>query len=83
MKYPSIYLVGERAHGEVLSIAFAGDGQGIPRPEVKITRADALGSSGSLSEEMDEPPRWLKELAEEAGLTSKLRLLEEGLPQVF
>ncbi len=27
MKYPSIYLVGERAHGEVLSIAFAGDGQ--------------------------------------------------------
>ena len=27
MKYPSIYLVGERAHGEVLSIAFAGSGQ--------------------------------------------------------
>jgi Fe-S cluster assembly protein SufB len=27
MKYPSCYLVGERAHGEVLSIAFAGDGQ--------------------------------------------------------
>ena len=27
MKYPSIYLLGERAHGEVLSIAFAGDGQ--------------------------------------------------------
>jgi len=27
MKYPSIYLVGERAHGEVLSVAFAGDGQ--------------------------------------------------------
>src|SRR3954447_24634822 len=27
MKYPSIYLMGERAHGEVLSIAFAGDGQ--------------------------------------------------------
>ncbi len=26
-KYPSIYLLGERAHGEVLSIAFAGDGQ--------------------------------------------------------
>ena len=24
MKYPSIYLLGERAHGEVLSIAFAG-----------------------------------------------------------
>ncbi|MDQ3879676.1 MAG: Fe-S cluster assembly protein SufB, partial [Chloroflexota bacterium] len=27
MKYPSIYLVGERSHGEVLSIAFAGEGQ--------------------------------------------------------
>src|SRR5215468_1631673 len=27
MKYPSVYLVGERAHGEILSIAFAGEGQ--------------------------------------------------------
>jgi len=27
MKYPAIYLVGERAHGEVLSVAFAKDGQ--------------------------------------------------------
>src|SRR5437773_2125808 len=27
MKYPSIWLLGERAHGEVLSIAFAGKGQ--------------------------------------------------------
>ena len=27
MKYPSVYLMGERAHGEVLSIAFAGSGQ--------------------------------------------------------
>jgi Fe-S cluster assembly protein SufB len=27
MKYPSVYLVGERARGEVLSIAFAGPGQ--------------------------------------------------------
>ncbi len=27
MKYPSIYLMGEHAHGEVLSIAFAGKGQ--------------------------------------------------------
>ncbi|MEX2542477.1 MAG: Fe-S cluster assembly protein SufB [Trueperaceae bacterium] len=27
MKYPSCYLVGEGAHGEVLSIAFAGNGQ--------------------------------------------------------
>ncbi|MCX6386453.1 MAG: Fe-S cluster assembly protein SufB [Solirubrobacterales bacterium] len=27
MKYPSVYLMGEGAHGEILSIAFAGDGQ--------------------------------------------------------
>jgi Fe-S cluster assembly protein SufB len=27
MKYPSVYLLGERAHGEILSIAFAGQGQ--------------------------------------------------------
>ena len=27
MKYPAIVLKGERAHGEVLSIAFAGHGQ--------------------------------------------------------
>jgi Fe-S cluster assembly protein SufB len=27
MKYPCVYLVGERAHGEVLSIAYAGNGQ--------------------------------------------------------
>ena len=27
MKYPCIYLMGEGAHGEVLSVAFAGDGQ--------------------------------------------------------
>jgi Fe-S cluster assembly protein SufB len=27
MKYPSIYLMGEHAHGEVLSMAFAGKGQ--------------------------------------------------------
>jgi Fe-S cluster assembly protein SufB len=27
MKYPSIYLLGDGAHGEILSIAFAGNGQ--------------------------------------------------------
>jgi Fe-S cluster assembly protein SufB len=27
MKYPAVYLVGERAHGEILSVAFAKDGQ--------------------------------------------------------
>src|SRR5436305_6547031 len=27
MKYPSVYLLGEEAHGEILSLAFAGPGQ--------------------------------------------------------
>jgi Fe-S cluster assembly protein SufB len=27
MKYPAVYLVGPRAHAEILSVAFAGDGQ--------------------------------------------------------
>jgi Fe-S cluster assembly protein SufB len=27
MKYPSVYLMGEGAHGEILSLAFAGNGQ--------------------------------------------------------
>ncbi len=27
MKYPAIYLLGEKAHGEVISVAFAGKGQ--------------------------------------------------------
>jgi L-ascorbate metabolism protein UlaG (beta-lactamase superfamily) len=34
-------------------------------------------------EDMDEPPRWLLELAKEAGLTSKVKILEEGVPVVF
>jgi hypothetical protein len=32
---------------------------------------------------MDEPPRWLRQLADQQGLTRKLRFLEEGVPQVF
>ena len=34
-------------------------------------------------EDMDEPPRWLRELAQRHGLTQKLRILDEGVPQVF
>ena len=34
-------------------------------------------------EDMDEPPRWLRQLAQEQGLTRKLTFLEEGVPQVF
>jgi len=34
-------------------------------------------------EDMDEPPRWLKELAESGGLSQRLQILQEGIPQVF
>jgi len=34
-------------------------------------------------EDMNEPPRWMQELAHEKGLTHHLRFLEEGCPTVF
>lgn len=34
-------------------------------------------------EDLDEPPRWLKELAEAHGLSHRLKILEEGVPKVF
>ncbi len=34
-------------------------------------------------EDLDEPPRWLRELAKAQGVTQKLKFLEEGVPQVF
>ena len=34
-------------------------------------------------EEMDEPPRWLRQLAHEQDLTHKVRILDEGVPAVF
>ena len=34
-------------------------------------------------EEMDEPPRWLKEIAHRDGLSHHLQVLEEGVPHVF
>ncbi|MGA9453615.1 MAG: MBL fold metallo-hydrolase [Verrucomicrobiia bacterium] len=34
-------------------------------------------------EEMDEPPRWLREIAAKENLTQKLRILDEGVPTVF
>ena len=34
-------------------------------------------------EDMDEPPRWLSQLAEQQGMTRRLKFLEEGVPQVF
>lgn len=41
------------------------------------------GSFRLSFEELDEPPRWLRQLADKEGLTPKLRFLEEGVPQVF
>jgi L-ascorbate metabolism protein UlaG (beta-lactamase superfamily) len=41
------------------------------------------GSFRLAFEDMDEPPRWLKEIVEKEKLTSKLNMLEEGVPQVF
>ena len=34
-------------------------------------------------EDMDEPPRWLSQLAREHGLTRNIRMLDEGVPEVF
>lgn len=34
-------------------------------------------------EDIDEPPRWLGELALQAGLTKRLHVLEEGVPRKF
>ena len=41
------------------------------------------GSFRLSFEEMDEPPRWLRQIAQESGLTSKICILEEGAPEVF
>ena len=34
-------------------------------------------------EDLDEPPRWLRQLAVQAGMMHRVRMLEEGVPQVF
>jgi L-ascorbate metabolism protein UlaG (beta-lactamase superfamily) len=34
-------------------------------------------------EDLDAPPRWLKEIAARDGLSHQIKMLEEGLPQVF
>jgi L-ascorbate metabolism protein UlaG (beta-lactamase superfamily) len=41
------------------------------------------GSFRLSFEDLDEPPRWLQMLAEQEGLTQRLKLLDEGLPHVF
>ncbi len=34
-------------------------------------------------EAMDEPPRWLKEIAAQQNLTKRVKILDEGMPKVF
>jgi len=34
-------------------------------------------------EGLNEPPRWLRELARKQGIMQRIRLLEEGLPEIF
>jgi L-ascorbate metabolism protein UlaG (beta-lactamase superfamily) len=41
------------------------------------------GSFRLAFEDMDEPPRWLKQLAHEHGVAKRLVFLEEGSPRVF
>lgn len=41
------------------------------------------GSFKLSFEDMDEPPRWLGELAEEQGLMDHIKVMEEGVPHVF
>jgi len=41
------------------------------------------GSFRLSFEALDEPPRRLRTLAEQQGLTRHLRILEEGVPAVF
>jgi len=34
-------------------------------------------------EEMDEPPRWLRDLSRKNGTAHQVRILDEGVPEVF
>jgi len=46
--------------------------------------ADALRNFQiGLLKALDEPPRWLKELAHNNGVSHHLRILQEGVPAVF
>ena len=42
-----------------------------------------FGSFKLSFEDMDEPPKWLKTLADEHGINDRIKLLEEGVPHVF
>ncbi|WP_018640379.1 Fe-S cluster assembly protein SufB [Parafrankia elaeagni] len=59
MKYPAVWMLGERAHGEVLSVAFAGEGQhqdagakmvhAAPRTSSKIVSKSVARGGGRTS----------------------------------
>jgi hypothetical protein len=34
-------------------------------------------------EDLDEPPRWLRQIAREQNLTRQIKILDEGVPTVF
>jgi L-ascorbate metabolism protein UlaG (beta-lactamase superfamily) len=42
-----------------------------------------FGSFKLSFEDMDAPPRWLKEIAERDGLNDHIMILEEGVPVVL
>ena len=42
-----------------------------------------FGSFKLSFESLDEPPRWLREIAQREGLTKKVNFLQEGVPHVF
>lgn len=42
-----------------------------------------FGSFKLSFEDLDEPPRWLRQIAERDGLTHRVRIMEEGVPAVF
>lgn len=42
-----------------------------------------FGSFKLSFESMDEPPRWLRELAQQNGISHHVKILEEGVPHVF
>ncbi len=42
-----------------------------------------FGSFKLSFEDMDEPPRWLREIAAANGLSDRIQILEEGRPKVF
>ena len=73
MKYPSIYLLGEGAHGEVLSIAFAGKGQ------EQDTGGKAIHAADNTSSVITS-----KSISKGGGITTYRGLLkvEEGLRNI-